>query len=122
MDLTEVAYYIAPLMGLVTFIIGVCAFARPQAMALKFGIPASGLALPYVVSTGIRDVFMGLSILILYFLSDWQALGAIILCIAVVALSDFLMVRKHGDRKTSYVHLAGAVAVTIYGTWLLLNS
>ncbi len=122
MNFTNLAHYVAPFMGLVTLMIGVGAVIRPKQMAVKFGIAASESALPYVVSTGIRDVFIGLTVLILFYLSEWQALGAVILCIALVAISDFLVVRKHGDRRTSLVHLAGAVAVTAYGLWLLLNS
>ena len=119
MNLITIAHYIAPLIGMSTIIIGVFAVLRPQPMAKKFGITAHGAALPYVISTGIRDVFIGLTVLILFYLQEWKALGAINLCIAIVAISDFKVVRKYGDKKTSYVHLAGAVAVIIYGVWLL---
>jgi hypothetical protein len=99
--------------------IGVAATAKPEAMSKKFGITVSGVALPYVMSTGIRDVFIGLIVLILFYLQDWTALGAGHLCIGIVAISDFLVVRKYGDKKTSLIHLGGAVVVFAYGAWLL---
>lgn len=119
MDLTLLALYIAPVIGLTTLSIGISAAIWPQPMSKKFGIDASDKALPYVVSTGVRDVFMGLTVLILFYQQQWKILGAINLCIGLVAISDFLVVRKHGDSKTSLVHLAGAIAVIGYGTWLI---
>ena len=118
MNLINIAHYFALFIGLSTLIIGICAVIRPQPMAIKFGIAADESALPYVVSTGIRDVFIGLTVLILFFLSEWHALGAINFCIGIVAISDFKVVYKYGDKKTSYIHLGGALAVVIYGAWL----
>ncbi len=126
MSLSEIAFYIAPLIGFVTLIIGTAAVLKPAPMSKNFGIEVSGSALPYVVSTGIRDIFMGLTILILFSTQhhqqDRRTLGAIHLCVGVVAISDFLIVQKHGDKKTSWVHLLGAVAVIGYGVWLIFQS
>jgi hypothetical protein len=111
--------YIAPIIGIVSLLIGIAAAAKPEAMSAKFGIAAKGATWPYVVSTGMRDVFMGLTVLILFYLQQWQAQGAIQLCLGVVALSDFWVVSKYGDRRTSFVHLFSAVFVIVYGSWLL---
>ncbi len=119
MSLVAIAHYIAPIIGLSTIIIGICAVLQPQPMSKKFGITVSGAALPYVVSTGIRDVFIGLTVLVLFYRQEWSLLGVINLLIGVVAISDFLVVKKHGDKKTSLAHLAGAVGVVAYGAWLL---
>lgn len=119
MTVVDLAHYIAPLIGLATFVIGIFAVIRPLPMSVKFGISANKATLPYVISTGIRDVFIGLTVLILFYLQDWKALGVINLCIGIVAISDFTVVFKFGDRKTSYVHLGGAISVVIYGIWLL---
>jgi hypothetical protein len=121
MSLTEISYYLALLIGVTTLIIGICAMIRPLPMAVKFGVSVGESAVPYVLSTGVRDVFMGLTVLILWSLQHWKALGAISLCLGLVAISDFQVVRKYGDKKTSYVHLAGAMAVFIYGAWLLAS-
>jgi hypothetical membrane protein len=119
MNLSSVFYYIAPLIGVCTLFIGICATLRPLPMSKKFGIAASESSAPYVISTGIRDVFMGLTVLILFYLQQWSGLGAINVCISIVAISDFKVVYKYGDKKTSYVHLAGAISVIVYGAWLL---
>ncbi len=107
MSFRSAGYNFALVIGGVTTLIGLLAVIWPEQMSKKFGIGVSGLALPYVVSTGIRDVF------------DWTALGMVNICIGVVALSDFLVVRKHGDKKTALVHLVGAIVVVKYGIWLL---
>lgn len=119
MNFNAIFYYIAPLLGACTLVIGICATLRPLQMSKKFGIAASESTVPYVISTGIRDVFIGLTVLILFYLQQRMALGTISLCIGIVAISDFIVVYKYGDRKTSYLHLAGAISVIGYGAWLL---
>lgn len=119
MSFSTLLYYLAPIIGFTTLLIGVSAAVKPQAMSSKFGIAATGATLPYVISTGMRDVFMGLTVFILFSLEQWTALGAVNLAIGLVAISDCYIVRKYGDRKNSYVHAAGAVAVIVYGLLLL---
>ena len=109
-------------MYLGALIIGISAVLLPQPMSKKFGIAVTGSALPYVMSTGIRDVFIGLTVLILFFNKQWNAVGAIHLSLSIVAISDFLIVRKHGERKASLAHLFGAVFVFTYGIWLITRS
>lgn len=120
MTLSNIGHYFALVIGFATLLIGVAATVKPEKMAEKFGIAASGMALPYVVSTGIRDVFIGLIVLILCYRQAWSVLGASQLCLGIVAISDFLIVRKYGDKKISFTHLGGAVVVISYGIWLLL--
>lgn len=118
MNLPSIFHYLAPIIGFITVLIGIGAVIKPEAMSKNFGISVSGSALPYVVSTGIRDVFMGLVILILCYYQYWSVIGATMICIAVVAVSDFLVVRRHGDKRTSLVHLFGAIVTIGYGAWL----
>lgn len=120
MTVPSIFFYVAPVIGFFTFLIGVAAVVNPQKMSKVFGISVSGSALPYVMSTGIRDVFIGLSLIILFFFQHWSALGATIACIGIVAVSDFLVVKKHGDKKTSYTHLLGAILIVGYGAWMFL--
>ena len=121
MSLPTVFHFIAFFIGIVVFSIGVAAVLQPEAMSKKFGIYVNGPALPYVVSAGIRDVFIGLIIFILVYRQDWTTLGAVNLCIAVVAFSDFLVVQKHGDKKSSLVHLFAAIAEIVFGILLIQN-
>lgn len=118
MNLATIAHYFPLLVGIAALLIGAMAVAKPKAMSEKFGVIAEGQALPYVVSTGIRDVFIGLIVLILFYLEQWAAIGAAHFCIGLVAISDFLVVRKHGNKKVSLVHLIGAIVATVYGIWL----
>lgn len=118
--LSYIIFYLAPVMGIVAFLIGAAAVIKPDFMSKKFGIAASSEALPYVVSTGIRDVFIGLVIIALFFAEQIQTLSLSILFVSLVALSDFVMVRKHGDRKMSWIHLSGALIAGLYGTFLLV--
>ncbi len=122
MSLQTVGYYFPLLIGLVTLLIGIAAIAKPEMMSKQFGIAVSGIALPYVRSLGIRDIFMGLVVLILFNQQAWIALGATHLCLGLVAVSDFIVVLKHGNKKASLTHFAGAVMVFAYGTWLLLGA
>ncbi len=119
MSLPSIGHYAPLVTGFFTLLIGIAAMAKPKEMSKKFGIAVNGVALSYVISTGIRDVFIGLIVLILFYLQAWSALGASHLCIGVVAIADFLVVRKYGDKKTSLIHLVGAVVVVLYGAWLL---
>jgi hypothetical protein len=121
MNLIDGLLYLAPIIGVGALIIGISAVFRPEPMSKEFGITVSGSALPYVVSTGIRDVFIGLTVLILFYLESWLALACINLFIGIVAVSDFLVVRKYGNKKTANAHLFGAVLVTFYGTWLIFR-
>jgi hypothetical protein len=119
MDLVSLSYYIAPVIGMTTIIIGTGAILKPEPMSKNFGITASGTAAPFVQSVGIRDIFMGLTVLILYFNQLWFPMALIQFCIGLVALSDFAVVKNNGDQKASMIHLAGAMAVIGYGVWLL---
>lgn len=118
MESLNVFLYFNLAVGIVAMLIGVGAMVQPQAMSLKFGIAADSKALPYVVSLGIRDIFMGATVLLLFFLSQWFALGLVHIFLGVVAASDFRVVFKNGIKKTSLVHLAGAIVSMIYGVWL----
>lgn len=119
MNLPSLTHYFPLVIGFFTLLIGILAVAQPEKMSKNFGIQARGITLPYVISTGIRDVFIGFIVLILFYLQSWNALGVVHLCIGVVAVSDFLVVSKYGDRRTSFVHLSAAIVVVVYGSWLL---
>ena len=67
MNLPTIAHHLPLATGFITLLIGIAATAKPKEMSKKFGIAVSGEALPYVMSTGIRDVFMGLVVLILFY-------------------------------------------------------
>ncbi len=112
--------WLAPIMGFVTILIGVFAIVSPQKASKTFGLEAQAPALPWVIATGARDIFIGLIVLILWWSEMYHLLGLATLSIAVVAITDFTVTRKSGNRRESYIHLVGAIAVIVYGTLLLL--
>lgn len=107
--------------GALTLLIGVVSALKPQAMSKNFGIAAQGGALPYVMATGVRDVFIGLTVLVLFFREQWNILGYVHFFIGLVAVADFLIVRKYGDKKFAWVHFVSAIAVCVYGAWLIMG-
>ncbi len=121
MNIMELSHYLALIIGSGALIIGVIAVLKPEAMSKKFGIPVTGPALPYVISTGVRDIFIGLTVLILFYRQEWFTLGCINLAVGVVAITDFILVLKHGDKKISIVHFLGALLFAGYGFWLIYN-
>ncbi len=109
----------ALIIGLATLSIGILAVFKPKAMSKNFGIQATPPAFPFVVSMGIRDVFIGLVFLVLYFSEDWNALAYLSSAVGIVAMSDFFVVQKYGNKKVSRIHLFGAIAVFSYSAWLV---
>lgn len=114
-------FYLAPIMAIVAVLIGIAAMLRPKDMSKKFGIPAAGEALPYLVSVGIRDIFMGLALFLSWRKEDWLSLGYLVCGVGLVAVFDFVTVFQKGDRRVSLVHIAGALIAFGYGAWLLLS-
>ena len=121
MNITLIIEYIAPLSGIILALLGLSAMIKPKVMSKQFGIPIEGKSLSYVISTGVRDVFMGLNILILYHQKLWIVLGYVNICLSLVAISDFVVVLKSGNKKASLIHGFGAVAVIFYGLILIFR-
>ena len=97
MDLISIIHLISPVIGIVTIVIGILAIINPKKMSKSFGIDADDIkTLAYVSSLGVRDIFMGITILILYYNHLWNILGLVNLLIGLVAVSDFLFVLKNG--------------------------
>ena len=120
MDLISIIHLISPMIGLATIIIGILAIINPKKMSKNFGIDTNDIkTLPYVSSLGVRDIFMGITILILYHNQLWNILGLINLLIGLVAVSDFLFVLKNGDKRISLIHLTGAIIMILCGYILL---
>ncbi|MBC7420591.1 MAG: DUF4267 domain-containing protein [Bdellovibrio sp.] len=121
MSLQQILSFIPAMAGLVALIIGLLAVITPAKASKGFGIEASGPALHYVVATGVRDIFIGLIMLVLYWHGDTKIIGACFICIAVVAIADFTLTFKHGSKKQSVVHAAGAIFSIIYGSLVILQ-
>ena len=121
MNFVELSLYLSLLIGVVATAVGVAILIKPKQMAVVFGIEASESAMPYVVSCGSRDLFIGLTVLALYFNQAWLEMGYINLFISLVSVSDFLVVRKNGNKNKSALHLLSGVVAVVYGIWLIVN-
>lgn len=119
MTLFGILLYFPLLSGVVACLIGLGAILKPELMSKNFGIKAVGAAKHFVVATGVRDVFMGLTVLILFYFQSWMFVGLIHILISLVALSDFLLVYRHGDRKAALTHMAGALGAGAFGLWMV---
>jgi|GEM_PF-2891278 len=122
MNYTNFLHFLAPAISLTAFTIGFAAVILPKKMSKGFGVEVSGSALAYVIGLGIRDIFIGGAVLIMYLQSAWYSLSITSLLLSMVAVSDFLVVYKNGNKKTSYVHLAGAVIAAVYAAALYLTT
>lgn len=111
--------YLAPVMGVVAIIIGTTACLFPSVMSKNFGIGVNGAAEGYVVALGIRDIFIGMTVLTLYSFELLPVLGYLTLGIGMVAVSDCLTVFLRGDKKKAVVHIGGAVFAFPYGYYLM---
>lgn len=119
---TQYIQYFSLLIGFGACSIGLLAIAKPQFMSEGFGIKVSGAATSYVVALGIRDLFIGLTVLLLYSYQAWVLIGYTSLMIAMVAFSDFLVVFKNGKKSASFVHLLGLMVALAYGLVLLTST
>lgn len=122
MNLLTLLHHFAAIIALFTLIIGIFAAAKPKAMAKNFGVPVPPEAYPFVIATGLRDIYIGLGIFVLYFLNLWFAIAITCLCLGLLALGDFVIVRKYGVKKVSWAHFLGATGAFIYGSFLLVYS
>lgn len=86
----------------------------PTKMSEGFGIAVSGAGVHYVRALGVRDVFVGLVVLLLGYYEQWTSLGYVCIAIAIVAASDFYTVFRYGQRQASFAHLAGFVLSLVF--------
>lgn len=122
MNVPTIFHYGSILTGLMLLVIGVAATFWPAPLAKGFGIATSGSGLPYVTATGIRDFSLGLIVFYFFSQAGWQALGAVHMAIAPIALSDFMSVAKRGPKQAAAVHLMGVFWTAGYGAWLFFLS
>lgn len=120
MDTVSILQLFSIPIGIAATGIGVLAILKPQFMSKGFGIEVKEHQTHYVVAVGIRDVFIGLSVLTLFYSQEWRVLAFTSLFIAMVAVSDFLVVLINGDRMASFTHLAGAVFAAVYSAMLFI--
>ncbi len=119
MNILNLLQYVALITGVLAVLLGTVALILPTKMSEGFGIPVSGIASAYVSSLGVRDIFIGFVMLMLYFNEAWKMIAYTSFMISAVALIDFIVVYKNGSKKTSLTHLIGVIIFVIYGFLIL---
>jgi hypothetical protein len=104
--------------GIVPIGIGFLAAFRPQMMSKNFGVEVSGPSTAFVRCTGIRDIFLGIAILVPILWQDRDQLLVILLATGLVAVGDFMIVRAAGDKNKSWIHFISALAIFIFAGYL----
>lgn len=99
--------------------IGLSAMVFPKWAATMFGINAPGTGLHYVTAAGVRDVFIGHVILLVWWAGYRGLLGNIIMSTAVISTTDVYLTYKYGTKSRVLIHAFGTVAVLVYGYLLL---
>jgi hypothetical protein len=111
--------YLVPLVGLGALGIGLAAMVMPAKMSGIFGVAVDGKAVAFVIGMGVRDLFIGGAITLLYFLELLIPAGWLLLMLGAVSFSDFVVVRKWGSKLISLTHLTGAVVVTCLSLFII---
>jgi len=111
--------YFAYAVSGVACLVGLGAMLFPKKMSEGFGVPISGAGVHYVRALGVRDIFVGIVVLLLGASALWAQLGYVCLAIALIAASDFYTVFYHGERKTSLAHFAGFVLSLMFAAVFL---
>jgi len=119
LELTQVLSWILPAIGLGAVVIGTAAVIMPAKASKSFGIEVHGEALPYVQATGARDIFLGITLLILFWRHEVLTAGYVCLAIAIVSIVDAFVTWKNGSKPHTLVHIGGTILVLAYGAWLI---
>lgn len=122
MDISPIALLLSLLLGIGVAAIGIFAIVNPKKAAAHYGVKTKDDGLTWVMAAGVRDVFIGLVFILLYFQNDSALTAKTCLCVAIVAIADGILVLKSGVKKASYVHFAAAIFAISLASVLILIS
>lgn len=121
--LTPIAYGLAVVLDLFILFIGLQFLRVPQAAAAGYGVPAKkdGDAV-YLTVKGQRDAVYGIVGLVLLFFVGVRAEAWFMLAVALLPLTDCVIVLRNGGTKAVAfgIHFATAVVVLICAVLLFL--
>lgn len=87
---------LAVLTGTMLFGVGISLVVSPSSMTGNFGVPQKHPINPFVYLCAGREMTLGLSILLLAYLGEWKAVGAVMFALLVTGLGDLLVDMKYG--------------------------
>ncbi|MEU8152351.1 DUF4267 domain-containing protein [Micromonospora sp. NPDC048986] len=114
--LAPLAYGLAVVLSLFVAFIGARFLLAPQAAAAGYGVPAKPDGDPaYLTVKGLKDLTFGLLGLALIAFTTAEAVAWYMLVVALVPLSDTLIVLRNGGTKAVAfgIHFATAVVVLL---------
>jgi hypothetical protein len=101
--------------------VGVVLLADPAAGERLFGFgDTGGTANGFLLATGVRQAYLGLLLLILWWARDWRALGILLCTLVAIPVADFLITLAAAGAgfSTAVEHLLG-LAVLPLGVYVL---
>jgi Domain of unknown function (DUF4267) len=107
--------------GLLLIGVGVVLLADPPAGERLFGFgDTGGAANGFLTATGVRQTYLGVLVLALWWASLWRALGLMLITIAAVPLADSLITLTAGEGGPAAAaeHLLGLVVMPV-GVYVL---
>ena len=113
-------YWLAGVLALGIFVVGLLAMLAPAAGSVMFGMPAATDALPWIRLAGIRDIALGLVLFATIALKEGRTTGILILLVIVVPIADVTTVfLRAGFSYHILIHGAAIVYMAALGTLLL---
>lgn len=101
--------------------VGVVLLADPAAGERLFGFgDTGGTANGFLLATGVRQAYLGVLVLILWWAGQWRALGILLLTLVAIPVGDFLitLAAAGAGLTTASEHLLG-LAVLPLGVYVL---
>lgn len=120
---TTLPYWLCVLLSLFFFYVGLLLILDPEAGEHFFGLSLDeGDNYSFHFTTAIRQIYLGMIILILLWLRQLSALGFLLLTIPVVPITDFLIVFTSPGSTPSqaFPHLSGLLVIGL-GIYFIRN-
>ncbi|MFC0431675.1 DUF4267 domain-containing protein [Kutzneria buriramensis] len=110
-----VVVVVAAILGVAVVAMGVAYLVAPVANAKGFGLPAwpEGVLAAWLNIKGIRDVGMGVALLVLLATAGPHVMGWYLLVSAIVPIGDAVIVLRHGGSKVLALGMHAATAAVI---------
>jgi Domain of unknown function (DUF4267) len=109
------------LFGLLLVGVGVVLLADPAAGERLFGFgDTGGTANGFLLATGVRQAYLGVLVLLLWWAGQWRALGVMLCTLVAIPVADFLitLAAAGAGLTTAAEHLLG-LAVLPLGVYVL---
>ncbi len=119
--LDAVLFWLAVLLALILIGVGIFFLVMPGTAAGLFGIPlSSASSLAYSHAAGVRDIALGLVLLVFLRLPNRRVQGLSICAIAVVPHSDMMIVLMHGGSPLLAYGLHGTATLALLALGIAL--